>query len=383
MATHLTPQFGAQIVIADKTMSDFLYQLITNRINWSVILLCLLVVSPFSNTFAATLPKESFGISHNDYSEGDLSIGGLSIYGRKTLQSDTLSLKLNYQDLAIEDKYQDQIANAPSYSETQTILSTGLDYLYYDSTLSLNSEYSTVESTGLFDIGLEAAQEFNNGMGSILMGFSHGWEDDSDLGLHNKQRKFHIGNNIKIRPTWMINTTIEFASSDGDLENFQSARRFNNTKRTQLPSGKSDQVVKFMSSNDLGRNFFVNSEFDLFKNDWGQSGQNIEINFLRVRSEKLAVKTHFRISNQDESKYFVESVISPTQSFYSDHRSLSKQDTKEFGLTGQWKFKPHEEKRFNNLRLDLGYTFIKHTYAMTDKISNSGHLLHLNFSGNY
>lgn len=355
----------------------------TKRAKHLLSIVCLLSSGAVSSAFAATLAKQNFSISHNSYNEGDLTMEALALYGRKTLINDTLSLKLNYQDISIEDSYQDQVANAPSYSESQSLFATGLDYLYYDSSLSFNTSYTTVESTALFDLGIEAAQEFNNGISAVSMGFSHGWEDDSDLGLHNKKRKFHIGNNVSIRQTWEIFTGFEFASSDGDLENFQSARRFNNTNRTQLPSGRSDQVFIFKSSNDLGRNLYVNSQFNIFQNSWGQSGQNIEIDFLRVRSEKLAVKTHFRISEQAESKYFVESVIAPGQAFFSDHRSLSKQDTKEFGLTGQWKFKPREEKRINHLKLDLGYTLIKHEYAMSNRISNSGHLLHLNFSGNY
>jgi hypothetical protein len=335
------------------------------------------------NLSAATLPKQSFNLSYNDYSDGDYSIGGMSIYGRKTLLNDSLSLKLNYQDLSIEDNYQDQINNAPSYSEKQSIIATGVDYLYYDSILSLNSSYTSAESTKEFALALDVSQEYNNGASAILLGFQHHWEDDGDLGLHNKNRSFHIGRNFTIRPTWVMYTGFKFASADGDLENFQSARRFNDKTRTNLPSGRSDQLLQIISSNDLRKGLFLNTTLDFSRNDWGQSGNNLELDFLRVRSEKLSVKTLFRLSKLDESSFFLDSVVSPSQTFYSDHRYLAKQDTKEFGLTGQWKLKSNSEKRLNNFRLDLGYSFIKHDYLTAQKISNSGHLLHLNFSGNY
>jgi hypothetical protein len=350
----------------------------------SAALLCLyLSLAISAKSYAISLADQRLDLSVNTYSDGDLTVSATSLFARKTLQDDTLSFKASLQAINIDDSYQDQITNAPSYSESQSLFSAGVDYLYYDSSLSLNTNYSNLDTTSMFDIGVYFVQELKNGAHAILMSFNHGWEDDSDLALHNKSRKINVGGELTLKQTWRLYTGLEFSSSDGDLINFYSARRFNNSSRTVLPNGRSEQVLKVISTNDIGKQRYLTTELNLFKNNWGQNGDSLELSLVKIRSDVFSTKLHARIYNKDQSNYFLGNITTTSQTYYSDHRTLAKQTSQELGLTGQYKFKTNPEKLLNNIQLDGGFSFIKHDYSTLSKITNSGNLLHVNLSANY
>jgi hypothetical protein len=335
------------------------------------------------NVYAIKLPEQGFSVSHNSYNDGDISLSGPLLLVRKTLSEDSLSLKVKYQSLALEDDTQEQIPNLPAYSETQSSLGAGFDYLYFDSSISFSSNYGTQDSSKLFDINMDIAQEFNNANRTLLMGYSHLWNDDSDLGLHNKTQIIRFGYKSIRSENWALLTNLEFASSDGDLEDFLAARRFQQPDRTELPDSKTERSIKLTSINELKSNNSIRSSIALSKNNWGQDAKILSVIYYQERSRTFAMKYHARYLSNEESQYFLASIIAPQQPFYSDQRTLAKQNFKEFGLSGQWKLKKRPGKRLDDFRIDLGYALIKSDYDTQPAISNSGSLVHLNFSSSY
>ncbi len=343
--------------------------------------LLLLMATP---VFSSSIPEQGFSLTWQSFSSDDFNFSGPSLYLRKTLQQDTLSLKGQYNSFNIEDESSDQISTAPDYSETQSTIALGVDYFYYDSSLSLFGHYTSEDSSNDSAIGIDLTQSYGRANSYLRMGFSHGWEDDSDLGLHNKTRKVHLGNGRTIKSTWQIYAELAFASSDGDLQDFRSARRFSNTTRVALPTGRSDQQLRLVSSNDLGKNRFLKTELQLLNNDWGQSGNSVEFSLLKARSERFALQYHVKLLKLDESKYFTDDVVVTPQAYFSDHRHLSAQEAQELGVTGKWKLgNNNPERRLRNIGIDAGYTYMKNEYANEENISNSGSAIFINFSGNF
>lgn len=344
--------------------------------------MCLLLASTLA--FPATLAQQGFAISSSQYDDGDNTLSGTAVYLRKTLSEDTLSLKFKAESLGItEDVSRNQGLTALPYNETENNFSLGLDYIYYDSSITLSTNYGTVETSSMSGILVDVTQEYNNGANYLILGFGNSWENDSELGMHNETRHLNFGNKFGLRPFWTLFTGIEFASSDGDLENFRAARRYGLPDRTSLPESRSDRLIRITNIFDRGRNRYLNVDVNFFSNDWDQSGKSVELSFQKLRSQRFSLTTHLRISDKSKSKYYMDVIAATLEPYYSDHQTLASQDTKELGLRGEWQFKPRENKRINNLKLTAGYTFSKTEYGTADNVSNDGSLLYFNFAGNF
>ncbi len=333
--------------------------------------------------FAASLPNETFNINTYTIDDGDLAIQGYGILARKTLVTESISVKAGIQSLSVEDSYQTQIEEAPSYTEEQVHYSAGIDYLYFDSSFGIFTQYAIQDTSKTFDLAINLGQEFQNGLSALLMGFSHGWEDDSELGIHNKSRRLSFGFQRYFRSTWLFKANAELRSWDGDLINFHSARRFNDPNRTNLPTGRSDKRLVLTSSNNLDKGRYLQSELELFSNDWEQVGNSLSLSYLKTHSQKFSSNLHLKTLTREQSLYFTNDVISNTQTFFTDHRHQAQLNSKEIGLKGIWSFFPEKIKRLKEPKLELGMVVIKNEYFLKRKTSNTGQLLHLNFSSNY
>lgn len=335
------------------------------------------------NAYAIQLPEQGFSISHNSYNDGDVSMSGPLFMARKTLSEDSLSLKVLYQGLELEDDSTEQLDNLPTYSESQTSFGAGIDYLYFDSSLSFSSNYGIQDTNKQFDINMDVAQEFNNANRTLLMGYSHKWNDDSDLGMHNKTQIIRFAYKSVRSEKWALLSNLDFASSEGDLEDFLTARRFQLPDRTTLPKSKTEKLLQLTSINELKRNNSIRSSIALTQNDWDQDGKTFSINYFQERSETFTMIYSARYVSRAESRYFLESIITPAQDFYSDHRTLAKQNFKELGIAGQWELKKRPGKRLDDFKIDLGFSLIKSDYSTLSSVSNTGQLLHLNFSSTF
>ncbi len=345
-------------------------------------IVCLLFAS--SLAFPATLAHQGFAISSSNYDDGDNTFSGTAVYLRKTLSEDTLSLKLKGESIGItEDAPRNPIIGALPYAETENSLALGLDYIYYDSSITLSTNYGTVETSSMSGISLDVTQEYNNGANYLVLGFGNGWEDDSELGMHNQTRHLRLGSKFGLRPFWTLFTSAEFSSADGDLENFRAARRYSMPDRTSLPDSRTDRVIRINNIFDRGKRRYLNIDITFFKNNWAQSGKSVELSFQKLRTERFSLTTHLRMSNKSESAYYLDVITATLEPYYSDHQTHASQDLKEIGLIGEWRFKPREGKRFNNFKFTGGATFSEIEYGTADKVSNSGTLLYINFAGDF
>lgn len=341
-----------------------------------------------SHAYSISLPEEGFDVSINSYGDDDTSLTGPLILARKSLSEERTSVKFRAQQISVSDDSTYLIPNAPSYSESHSLFSAGVDYLYFDSVLSFSSGYSSLETTGKADINIDITQELNNGTSALFMGYSHDWLDDSDIDFHQKIQQFRLGNKLSISPSWAMHTSLGWALNDGDLENVLIQRRFQGSSfvgNLDLPGSRAEQSINISSIN-AKRTGSLKTHYKYSRSNWGQTGHAIQLSFNKIHSAKLSTNYHTRYFTQSESKYYVDSLATPDAGeiiFQSTDKMQAAIKTKEFGVSGKWRFKQAKQKKIHDLKLSFGYSFIRTDYKTFDPVASTGNLIHMNLSGLY
>jgi len=343
-----------------------------------------LLLGMFGHTHAASLAEPFVGLSINSIDDGNLAVSGNSLFLRRTLVEEELSAKVSVQEISIENSSQYQIDDSPVYKETQSHLSAGVDYIYFDSSVLLNTHYAQIENGSTFDIYLELGQELKNGISSIQLGIGQGWEDDSSLNLHNKSRSLNINYNRYLKAQWAIQLGFELGSSNGDLINFQDARRFNDINRTRVPSSRTDRKIILGSSHDLGNSRFIEVKANILTNDWEQNGNSIGFNYLKQQSTQFSYNLYFNKLSRDRSLYYSGNLIDTANDIFTtdaiQHAQLKR---REMGFAIHYTFKGKLSETFYSPKIGIWVSEIKNEYFLPNKATHSGQLTQLNLSTRY
>ena len=308
---------------------------------------------------SADLPEDGAEAMFHYWSGGGVTADGPALLVRKKV-ADDFSLNAGYYIDSVSNASIDVVTTASAFHETRTEYSLGMDYVYRDAHLTVNTSDSTERDYVAKSTGIDIAQETFGGMTTVNAGFTRGADqvfkhNDPSFRDFAAHWMYRLGVSQILTPHWLMSLNAELDDDAGYLSSpYRVARVFGAAVPENDPRTRSSHALDARLTGDLGHHDAVHMELRHFRDDWAIRANNLELGYSRYFGDDWLADVSMRCYAQTKALFYSDNATVDTL-YISRNRQLGAFD--DFGVGGKLSY---------TLKKDTAYTVkLNGTYQLT------------------
>lgn len=366
----LTMFMNHEKVLAERVHQQVVVVVVTNKINFILFALCVLVLT---NASAVVLPEDRADVMYHRYDGGGIVVDGPSVLVRKGI-TNAVSISANYYVDSITSASIDVVTQASPYEEERTQKSIGVDYLYDKSIMSYSyttsSENDFEAETNSFSI----SQEFFGGLSTVSLGYTLGDNEitkstDNIFKRNASTTGYRLSLAQVLTKDLLMGLTYEIITDKGFLNNpYRQVRYSDGSGGTVFqpevyPETRTSNAASINLRYYLPYRAAVYGGYRFFTDTWDIEASTFELGYVHPFQEKWLFDINVRHYTQDRASFYSDLFpFVDAQNFLARDKELSTFTSNSIGYGVTYNISKENLYYFEKGSLNFYHDYFKYDY---------------------
>lgn len=292
-------------------------------------LLAICLISLPSLGWTAVLPEETADIGWHYYSGDNVNVDGPALLVRKNLLNQ-FSIEASHTEDNVSCASVDVVSQASKqkFTDKRTENDASFTYLQGDSRISVSTMLSTESDYDSKTVGLNISQDVLNGMSTVLLGVSRGWDEvrrnDTDFKQDLDRHSVKMGLSQVLTRKLVGNFVYELINDDGYLANpYRGAIVMGAPIANEVvPASRTSHAFGFSSVYYLDPRAAFKASYRYYQDTWDIKSHTLGFGYAKPVTPDIIAEVRYRFYTQDKASFYQDDAAFLTK-YISRDKELS------------------------------------------------------------
>jgi len=286
-----------------------------------------------SISHAAVLPEETADIGWHYYNGDDVTVDGPALLVRKNIM-DQFSIEATHSEDNVSSASVDVVSQASKqkFTDKRTENGANFSFLQGDSRVGLSTLVSSESDYDSRTLGFNISQDVLNGMSTIQLGVSRGWDEvrrnDTDFKRDLDRHSIRLGLSQVLTRKWVGNFSYELISDDGYLANpYRGAIVMGAPIANEVvPDSRTSHAFGFASVYYLEPRAAFKANYRYYQDSWDIKSHTFGLAYVLPLSPDIIGEARYRFYTQDKASFYQDNAAFLTEYISRDKELSTYQD---------------------------------------------------------
>lgn len=260
---------------------------------------------------AAVLPEETADLGWHYYTGDHVNVDGPAVLVRKNLLNQ-FSIEASHTEDNVSCASVDVVSQASKqkFTDKRTENDATFTYLQGDSTVSVSTLFSDESDYDSKTLSVNLNQDVLNGMTTVIMGVSRGWDqvrrNDTDFKQNLDHHSIKLGFTQVLTRKLVGSFVYELINDDGYLANpYRGAIVLGAPIANEIvPASRTSHAFGFSSVYYLDPRAAFKANYRYYQDTWDVKAHTLGFGYVKPISSDMIIEARYRFYMQDKASFY-------------------------------------------------------------------------------